>query len=155
MTAKHGSASHPDSVLVAIGLFKFVKGAALLAVAFGAVSLFHKDVQTEVEHWIDILRIDPDNRYVGRLLTKLNVLHTKELKELAGLGVFYAALFLTEGAGLLLRQRWAEWLTVIATASFLPLEVYEMLREFSIFRLVLLIVNVAVVVFLIYRIRSK
>jgi uncharacterized membrane protein (DUF2068 family) len=61
----------------------------------------------------------------------------------------YGLLFLTEGTGLLLRKRWAEWLTIIATGSFIPLEVYELVREFTAVRLALLLVNTAVLVFLI------
>jgi uncharacterized membrane protein (DUF2068 family) len=80
--------------------------------------------------------------------------HTKELKELSILGLGYAALFLTEGTGLLLRKRWAEWLTIIATSSFMPLELYELIQKFSALGLLLLVVNAAVVLFLVYRVRS-
>jgi uncharacterized membrane protein (DUF2068 family) len=148
-------ASRGDSFLLAIAVFKFVKGSALLAVTFGVAHLFHKDVQSEVESWLSILRIDPDNRYIGGLLAKLNLVHTKELKELTALGIFYSALFLTEGTGLLFRRRWAEWLTVVATASFLPLEIYELVHDLSISKVVLFLLNVAIVAFLIHRIRCK
>src|SRR5207302_11471077 len=132
-----------------------VKGAVLLALTCGALSLFHKDVAAQVEHWVDQLRIDPDNRYIGALLTKLQLLHTKELKELSALGAGYSALFLTEGTGLLFRQRWAEWLTIVATSSLMPFEVYEVIRKFTALRLVALIVNAAVVLYLIYLVRQK
>jgi uncharacterized membrane protein (DUF2068 family) len=142
-------------MLFAIAIFKFVKGAALLALIFGAFSLFHKDVAEHVEHWLDMVRVDPDNRYVGALLQQLHLVHTKELKELTAIGAFYSALFLTEGTGLLLRQRWAEWLTIVATSLFIPLEVYELLKECTIARLFLLLANCGVVLFLIYRVRQK
>src|SRR5436305_15297602 len=98
---------------------------------------------------------DPDNRYVVKMLTPLNFVHTKQLKELTALGAFYSALFLTEGTGLLLRARWAEWLTIVATSLFIPLEVYELLKEFTLVRLVVLLVNCAIVLFLLYRVRQK
>lgn len=141
--------------LLAIAIFKFVKGALLLALACGAVSLFHKDVAMHVEHWIEQLRIDPDNRYVGALLDKLDLIHTKQLKELSALGLAYAALFLTEGTGLLFRQRWAEWLTIVATTSFIPLEIYELVKQFTGLRLLLLIGNCAIVAYLVYHVRRK
>jgi uncharacterized membrane protein (DUF2068 family) len=87
-----------------------------LALAFGALSFFHKDVVAQVEHWLDQLRIDPDNQFIGTILSKLEMVNTKELKELSALGTGYAALFLTEGTGLLFRKRWAEWLTIVATS---------------------------------------
>lgn len=155
MVARKRPRHRGDRALLAIAFFKFVKGAALLALAFGAISLFHKDVAAEVEHWLDQLRIDPDNRYIATALNKLQLIHTKELKELSTLGAGYAALFLTEGTGLLFRKRWAEWLTIIATSSFMPLEVYQLIQEFTPLRLVVLLVNGAVVLFLIYRVREK
>jgi uncharacterized membrane protein (DUF2068 family) len=144
-----------DAALLAIAVFKFIKGGALLALACGAITFFHKDVAAEVEHWLDQLRIDPDNRYITTLLNKLQLIHSKELKALSTVGAGYAALFLTEGTGLLFRKRWAEWLTIIATSSFMPLEVYELIKEFTPLRVVVLLVNAAVVLFLIYRVREK
>jgi uncharacterized membrane protein (DUF2068 family) len=153
--AKKRSHSHGDGTLLVIAVFKFVKGALLLTLAFGALSLLHKDVASEVEHWLDQLRIDPDNEFIGTLLSKLQLVHTKELKEMSALGAGYAALFLIEGTGLLFRKRWAEWLTIVATSSLMPLEVYELIKEFTVVRLLVVLVNAAVVLFLIYRVRQK
>jgi len=138
-----------------IAFFKFVKGAALLTLAFGAVTLLHKDVAEEAKHWLDQLRIDPDNEFIGALLSKLQLVHAKELKEISALGAGYAALFLTEGTGLLFRKRWAEWLTIVATSSLMPLEVFELTKEFTVVRLLVVLMNAAVVLFLIYRVRQK
>ena len=123
--------------------------------AFGALTLLHKDVASEVEHWLDQLRIDPDNKLIGTLLGKLQLMHTKELKEMSALGAGYAAVFLVEGTGLLFRKRWAEWLTITVTSSLMPLEVFELVKQFTIVRFVVVLVNAAVVLFLIYRVRQK
>src|SRR4051794_21512110 len=153
--AKKQSDSRGDGALLVIAVFKFIKGAVLLALAFGALSFLHKDVASEVEHWVDQLRIDSDNKFIGTLLSKLQLVHTKELKEMSALGAGYAAVFLVEGTGLLFRKRWAEWLTIVVTSSLMPLEVYELIKEFTLVRLVVVLVNAAVVLFLIYRVRQK
>ena len=62
-------------------------------------------------------------------------------------------MFLTEGVGLYLRKRWAEILTVISTAGLIPLELYELFHKPTITRAILLLVNVAVVTYLIFEIR--
>ncbi len=155
MAATQRSRSRGDGALLAIALFKFLKGALLLALAFGALTLLHKNVAIEVEHWLDQLRLDPDNRFIGTLLRKLQLVHTKELEELSALGAAYALLFLTEGTGLLLRQRWAEWLTIIVTSSLMPLEIYELMKDFTALRSVVLMINAAVVFFLIHRVRTN
>jgi uncharacterized membrane protein (DUF2068 family) len=155
VNAKKRSRTRGDTTLLAIAIFKFVKGAVLFALSCGALTLLHKNVAMEVEHWLNQLRIDTDNRFVGALLTKLHLVHTKELKELSALGAGYAMLFLTEGTGLLFRKRWAEWLTIIATSSLMPVEIYELVKQFTAVRLLVVLANVGVVVFLIYRVRQK
>jgi uncharacterized membrane protein (DUF2068 family) len=155
MPGKKRSRSGGDGALLVIAIFKFIKGALLLALACGALTMLHKDVASHVALWLDQLRIDPDNQVIGTLLSKLQLVHTKELKQLSALGVGYAGLFLTEGTGLLFRQRWAEWLTIIATSSFMPVEAYELIKELTAMRLLVLVANVAVVLFLIYRVRQN
>jgi uncharacterized membrane protein (DUF2068 family) len=66
---------------------------------------------------------------------------------------FYSALSLTEGTGLLLRKRWAAYLTIISTGAFLPLEVYEVIRVPNWQRIAVLILNVAVVIYLAVEVR--
>jgi uncharacterized membrane protein (DUF2068 family) len=51
----------------------------------------------------------------------------------------------------LLRRRWAEWLTVFVTASFIPLELYELSRRFGPGKLVALVLNVAIALYLVWR----
>ena len=88
-------------------------------------------------------------------MSKLQLVHAKELKELSALGAGYAALFLTEVRGLLFRKRWAEWLTIVATNSLMPIEVYKLVEEFTAVRLVALLINAPVVLYLIYLVRQK
>ena len=155
MADKKRSHRRGNRALFAIAIFKFIKGALFLALAFGALSFLHKDVAAHVELWLDQLRIDPDNQFVGTLLTKLQLVHTKQLKEISALGAGYAALFLTEGTGLLFRKRWAEWLTIVATSSLMPIELYELIKQFTAIRLFALLINAAVVLYLIYLVRQK
>jgi len=53
-----------------------------------------------------------------------------------------------------MRKHWAEYFTVITTAALIPLELYELARHFSWAKIVVLLVNVAIVVYLIARLRS-
>ena len=59
-----------------------------------------------VTQWLQTIRIDPDNRYIAAGLEKLDLIHTRELKELSALSGFYALLFAVEGTGLLFGKRW-------------------------------------------------
>lgn len=139
--------------LMLIAIFKLLKGFALLAVGIGALRLLHKDVAAIADHWINAFRGDPHNRYLHWLLAKLPMVDDRKLKELS-VGTFvYSAIFLTEGTGLALGKRWAEYFTIVTTASFLPLELYEIFRHATIARGVALVVNVAVVLYLVRELR--
>jgi uncharacterized membrane protein (DUF2068 family) len=136
-----------------IAAFKFLKAIGLVAVGVGALRLLHKDVAAVVEHWINVFRVDPHNHFIDLLLSKLAILDDRRLKELS-VGTFvYAAIFLTEGTGLAFRKRWAEYFTIVTTASFLPLEIYELARRVSVSRSLALVVNVAIVAYLVYELR--
>jgi uncharacterized membrane protein (DUF2068 family) len=66
-----------------------------------------------------------------------------------------AALFLTEGVGLWLAKCWAEWFTAIITASLVPLEIFEVHRHPTITKVIVLLLNIAIVVYLVVRIRRE
>jgi uncharacterized membrane protein (DUF2068 family) len=138
-----------------IALFKLLKSVLLIAVGMSALHLLHTDVASVVEHGVKLLGLNPGNRYVDRALQKVSNLTPDKIKSL-GVGSFiYAGLFLTEGIGLWLVKRWAEWFSVIITSSLVPLEVYEIYLHPSPIKSLVLIFNVAVAGYLVYRIRNE
>ena len=136
-----------------IAAFKLVKGLGLLILGIGALKLLHKDVAAEMERWINLLRFDPQNHLIQSLLVKLGMVDDRKLKELSVGTFFYSGLLLTEGVGLALRQRWAEYVTIVTTASLLPLEIFEIAKRASAPRIVLLLINVVVVMYLVIEVR--
>src|SRR5215469_18305018 len=83
--------------ILLIGIFKLVKGILLTAVGIGALRLLHRDIAEVVNHWVDVLRVDPDNRFFHSILVKLFAVTPRQLRELSIGTFFYAALLLTEG----------------------------------------------------------
>ena len=142
-----------DRALFWIAIFKLVKGALLIAVAIGAIKLLHHDVAEAMTNLVQSLRADPDNRFIHKGLMKLGSLDDHKLEEISVGSFFYAALLLTEGVGLLLRKRWAEYFTVIITASLMPLELYELIERFTLVRVAVIILNAVIVWYLIARLR--
>ena len=138
-----------------IALFKLLKSALLIAVGLSALHLLHKDVASVAEHWVRVLGLDPGNRYVDKALQKFANLTPQKIKSLGIVSFVYAGLFLTEGVGLWLVKRWAEWFSVIITTSLVPVEIYEIHRHPSAMKCLVLILNIAVVGYLLYRIRNE
>ena len=137
-----------------IGLFKLFKGLLLLAAGLGMLRLLHRDVADTVNHWIQILRVDPDNHYVHQAIARVINVTPKQLRELSVGSFVYAALLLTEGIGLLARKHWAEYFTVVSTALLIPLELYEISRHVTAAKLAVLAINVVVVIYLVRRLRK-
>ena len=135
--------------LMLIAVFKLLKGLLLLSVGIAAHLLANKDLVIQAQHWADLFRIDPHNHYLNLFLEKLTTVDPHKLRALS-LGTFiYSALFLTEGVGLFLRKRWAEFLTIVSTAGLIPFEIYVLYRQPTWTRGFLLVVNIAVVAYLI------
>jgi hypothetical protein len=75
--------SSSSAVLIAIGVFKLVKALLLIAVGVGAIKFLHKDLAATATHGVQVLRVDPDNQFVHRMLTRIFRVTPKQLKELS------------------------------------------------------------------------
>lgn len=146
--AKRAASKNGSGWLIAIGLFKLAKGAGLLILAFGLLSLLHKDVAEVAGHWVQMLRVDPDNRMIHGLLVRIFNVTPKQLKEFSVGSFMYAAIFLTEGVGLLGRRHWAEYMALISTGLFIPIEAYELSVHFTPVKLAVTLVNFGIVWYL-------
>lgn len=140
-----------DAGIVLIAVFKLVKAATLIAAGAGALHLLDHGFAARVESWLATVPLAPGRR----LLSLLGHTSSRKLEEIGILLFAYAALFLVEGCGLLARKRWAEWLTVFATASLIPFEIWECSHGVSAIKIVAIVINVAVVVYLIVRLKRR
>ncbi|HEY7541367.1 MAG TPA: DUF2127 domain-containing protein [Methylomirabilota bacterium] len=136
-----------------IALFKLLKGLLLAAVGLAALRLLHADVAALVTVWADRLNIDPQNRYLGDVIGRLTFVDARALILVATGSFAYAALLLTEGIGLWLKRRWAEYFTIVVTVSFIPLELYELARRWTLIRLAAFGLNVLIVWYLVRQLR--
>jgi Predicted membrane protein (DUF2127) len=93
--------------------------------------------------------------FIRHLIARLGSLHRHELQVFGVGALAYGVLELVEGVGLWLRQRWAEWLTVVATSLLVPLELYELIRHPSALKAVGLAVNILIVVYLVHVVRQR
>ncbi|MBV8519231.1 MAG: DUF2127 domain-containing protein [Acidobacteria bacterium] len=142
-----------NRVLALIALFRFAKALLLIAAGVGALRLLHQSAAETLEHWADALTIAPAHE-LARKFTGMVLSMPASRKEIVAAAAFaYAALFTTEGIGLWLEKLWAEYLTIIATSSFIPFEIYEIVKEVTALRIAMLVVNVAIVVYLIVQVK--
>ena len=154
--AVHKKKGKRDTWLLVIGVVKVLKAVLLIAAGIGAMKLLQGNVADEVDQWVRRLNMDAVNPYFQTFPEKIKGVSPHKLS-LMGAGAFiYAGLFLIEGVGLLMHKRWGEIFTIIITSSFLPFEIYELAaKEFSVFKLVLLLANVAVVIYLVWKLKHE
>jgi len=142
-----------DPIIRLIGAFKLVKAAALTVFGIAALELIGEDVAVDLTRWIAALHLDPGNRHIAHAIAKLGGASDHALEEIGIAAFCYAALFVVEGVGLILRKVWAEYVTSVITISFVPLEIYEVIERWSATKLVVLLLNLAIVGYLLGRLR--
>jgi uncharacterized membrane protein (DUF2068 family) len=135
-------------MVVPIGVLKLAKAAALVAIGVAGLALQPETLAGAAEHVVDWVGGLPGHQILHRVASKLWSLEESKEKWLALGALCYAAVFVVEGVGLVLEKTWAEWLTVVVTASFIPIEIYEIAAHFGIGKVVALALNVAVVAYL-------
>jgi uncharacterized membrane protein (DUF2068 family) len=151
-----GKSGKSDVWLRVIAIGKLVKVTVLLAVGIAALVAVNKDPPQLLVDAANVLGVDPGSRHLYELAAGLSGLDSKRLEEI-GFGSFvYAGLFSVEGVGLWMRKKWGEYATIVITTSFIPIEIYELVKHFSPLKVVTIVLNVAIVVYLVVRVlRSR
>lgn len=141
--------------LLLIAAYKVAHALLFILIGLGARHLLHKDVGDELATFVDHLRFNPEPRLVNFLLDKASLLNDPLLRRIGALAFAYGALTMVEGIGLYFEKAWAEYLTLAITASFLPWEIFEILRRFTLIRTSLLLANLMVFFYLLQLVADR
>jgi uncharacterized membrane protein (DUF2068 family) len=135
--------------LLLIAVYKFFHALLFVLIGVGAHRLLHKDIADQVDILARHLRFNPESRLVNFILARASLIDDPLLRRIGFVAFCYAALTLVEGIGLFLEKAWGEFLTLAITASFLPLEIFEVVRRLTWVRVSLLAINILVFVYLV------
>ena len=135
-------------VLIWIIAFKAVETAILTAVGVALLIVRHTDLVAGLPRLALTIHLSLTSRLLTRLVTSVSDLTLREETALAITAFAYAILMGSEGVSLYLRKPWARWFTIIATSSLIPVELYEIAREIHPIRVLVLLANLAIVVYL-------
>jgi uncharacterized membrane protein (DUF2068 family) len=154
-----GKALRDAFILRLLAVERFVRGVLLIALAYG---IYRFEGSTNAlrqvfDAYLPLLRPIADRLGIDlqaagpvRLIQHaLNARHHTLLLVAAGV-LAYGALQLVEGLGLWLMRRWGEYVAVVATSVFIPLEVYELVERVTWVRVAAMIVNVAAVAYILW-----
>jgi uncharacterized membrane protein (DUF2068 family) len=144
------------NILRTIAVYKLIKVLLLVALALGEVRLRDSSLTDKLLIWASARPHGLEHDVVTRLIQWLSGLTTSRMHALRIVTLAYAAVFATEGIGLWMQKPWAEWLTVIITASLIPLEVWELVHRPSFGIAAVLVANSAIVAYLAWHVlRSR
>lgn len=130
-------------LIVAVAIFKFRGAKGTVREAFDAELPLLRPLADQIGWNID------DSKIVHGIDRAFSLSSTTLFW--IGVGVcVYAGLQIAEAVGLWLVKRWGEYLAVIATSIFLPVEIYELLERVTVLRLGALLINIAAIVWLVW-----
>jgi uncharacterized membrane protein (DUF2068 family) len=146
---KRGAAmDNPSSkrapTLYGIVVFKISKGLLLLSLALGVYSLAGEDLREQFEAMVRWVKLDAESQFFSRLGDWIEQISAQHLRWVAA-GTFVYSLFsLVEGVGLAFRLSWAGWLAIGESAFFIPIEIYDLSRHFTITVALILMLNIII-----------
>lgn len=144
-----------DRLLPWIAAERGVRSVVLIAVGIVLVTHPHTDWASEITHLGQKLGLNPKSNWFQRLIDKVSKVSTSQGLVFGIAALAYGALEGVEAYGLWRRRRWGEWLTVIATSLLFIPEVWELTKSASPLKLGALLVNIAVVAYLVWRLRRE
>lgn len=147
--------SSHDRWIILIGMFKLAQAALFLLLGIGALRLLHKNLADVAEHFIHAMRFNPEGHFVNLILTRVAMIDPHRMREISAAIFVIAALDAIEGTGLVLEKAWAEFVTLILTASFLPWELWEVVRRVTWIKVSLTVINIAVVLYLLMYVKMR
>ena len=145
--------------LEVIAGFKFLQAFTLILAGLGSLGLMNAAVSDAAGDWLERLAVGNGQRLaVAAAARVLPVFNAATPRHFAAIGLgalLYASVFLVEGIGLWRGKKWAEYLTIGVTASLLPLEVVAVVHRVTLVRVATLVINTAVIAYLVWKLRAR
>jgi uncharacterized membrane protein (DUF2068 family) len=144
-----------DRLLPWIAAERAVRAVLLLVIGIVLVSHPHTNWASEITHFGRNVGLNPKENWFQKLIEKVSKISTSQGEVFGVVALAYGALEGAEAYGLWRRRRWGEWLTVIATSLLFIPEVWELTKSATLLKVGALLVNIAVVAYLIWRLRRE
>jgi uncharacterized membrane protein (DUF2068 family) len=143
------------AALRVIAAYKLLKTVALLIVAVAALGLVRESRFEAFADWLTQLPIHHGHGFLVRAIDRFLEIGHDHLRAIGVAATLYACVFAVEGWGLWREKRWAEYLTTIVTASLIPFELWELALHVTALKILALVANIAIVVYLIHLLRQQ
>jgi uncharacterized membrane protein (DUF2068 family) len=152
-----GKALRAAFILRALAVERWIRGVIIILLGVAVLELKSTQVSLKELFDRDLGSLQPFFDQIHFNISDSSTIHSVEKAldarpstlNLIAVGLFcYGALQLLEGIGLWSLKRWGEYVAVVGTTLFIPLEVYELTEKISWLKIVVLLINAAAVLYL-------
>ncbi len=144
-----------DRLLPWIAAERTFRAVVLIVIGLVLVTHPHTNWANTVTDATRDLGLDPADNGIPKLIAKLHAITSAKFQFFGAVAIAYGVLEGAEAYGLWRRRRWGEVLTVVATSLLFIPEIYELARKPTLLKVGAVIVNIAVVAYLVMRLRQR
>ena len=137
-----------------MALFEAAKGTLVLLAGFGLFRLLHRDADVAADLLSRRLHLNPAKHHARVFLDLFYNLSSGKLWMLAALALTYSCVRFIEAYGLWHNRTWAKWFAALSGGIYVPFELYELYLGVNGVKAVALVLNVAVVAYMVRSLRS-
>ncbi|MGI1998969.1 DUF2127 domain-containing protein [Shewanella frigidimarina] len=139
---------HSDSGVRAVAVLEATKGLLALLVAIGLHVYAGQNLTALALELVTHLHLNPASHYPGIFISAVGSVSQSSLTLMAFGAAVYTSVRFIEAYGLWHNMRWTQWFALLSGAIYLPFELYEMIRHFSVLSVIVLLVNLVVVMYM-------
>ena len=136
-----------------IAVYEAAKAALVLLAGIGCLSLIHHDVQAAAERLIGFMQVNPAHHYPRIFIEAASKVTDARLWFMAWFALLYTVFRGAEAWGLWWERTWAEWLALVSSGIYLPVEIYELFHHATWIKAGVLVTNIFIVVYMAWRLR--
>ncbi|MFY9559231.1 MAG: DUF2127 domain-containing protein [Terriglobales bacterium] len=133
-----------------VATIEFTKGVIVVLAGLGLFSMRHRDIWGVAESFLEFFHANPYRHYVGVFIDLVSKISDVRLWKIATVASIYTMLRFVEAYGLWYALPWAEWLAFASGTIYIPFEVADLIRRPTWFRLLVLVVNLVIVLYMLY-----
>jgi uncharacterized membrane protein (DUF2068 family) len=131
-----------------VAVFEAAKGVTALLLSVILLTVRHKDIQEIARQMLAAVHVNPDRRFYHDIMQAAGKVTSHGIWLFVFGVVVYAIVRFVEAGGLWREREWAEWFALLSGAMYLPWEIYELVRHANIWKWLVLLANIAIVLYL-------
>jgi uncharacterized membrane protein (DUF2068 family) len=133
-----------------VASIELTKGLVVVLAGLGLLSMRHRNIWGVAESFLEFFHVNPYHHYVGVFIDLVSRISDVRLWKIALVASIYAILRFVEAFGLWYALPWAEWMAAITGGIYIPFEAADLIRRVTWFRLLVLVINSAIVLYMLY-----